>query len=48
MTWSIIAFLLLVVVVWNNHRVQKQRRARQQRRFKNGLQGKKSTKNKTS
>lgn len=40
LTWTLIAFLLLVVVVWNNFRVQKARRQRGQRNFRASLKGK--------
>jgi hypothetical protein len=43
--WTLIAFLLLVVVVWNNFRVQKTRRQRSQRNFRNGLRQKRQNKN---
>ncbi len=34
LTWTLIAFVLLVVVVWNSFRVQKARRKRSQRNFR--------------
>lgn len=43
--WTLIAFLLLVVVVWNNFRVQKTRRKRNQRNFRHGLRQKRQNKN---
>ena len=43
-TWTLIAFLLLVVVVWNNFRVQKARRHRGQRNFRTSLRNKRDEK----
>lgn len=45
LSWTLIAFLLLVVVVWNNFRVQKTRRKRNQRNFRHGLRQKRQNKN---
>ena len=44
LTWTLIAFLLLVVVVWNNFRVQKARRQRGQRNFCISLRDKRDEK----
>mgnify|MGYP003323882594 CR=1 len=44
LTWTFIAFLLLAVVVWNNFRVQKSRRKRSQRNFRNGVRQKRQNK----
>ncbi len=44
LTWTLIAFLLLAVVVWNNFRVQKARRKRSQRNFRSGLRQKRQNK----
>ena len=46
-TWTLIAFLLLVVVVWNNFRVQKARRQRGQRNFRVSLKEKREVKART-
>ena len=45
LTWTLTAFLLLAVVVWNNFRVQKARRKRSQRNFRNGVRQKRQNKN---
>jgi hypothetical protein len=47
LTWTLIAFLLLVVVVWNNFRVQKARRQRGQRNFRTSLREKQEVKGRT-
>ena len=47
LTWTFIAFLLLVVVVWNNFRVQKARRQRGQRNFRTSLKEKREVKART-
>lgn len=44
LTWTLIAFLLLVVVVWNNFRVQKARRQRGQRNFRTSFKEKRQEK----
>lgn len=41
-TWLGIAFLLLIVVIWNNFRTQKQRRHRNQKSFRKGFHKKKN------
>jgi len=45
LTWTLIAFLLLALVVLNNFRVQKARRKRSQRNFRHGLRQKRQNKN---
>jgi len=47
LTWTLIAFLLLAVVVWNNFRVQKARRHRGQRNFRTSLKEKREVKART-
>jgi len=45
LTWTLIAFLLLALVVWNNFRLQKARRKRSERNFRFGLRQKRQNKN---
>ncbi len=44
LVWIGIAFILLIVVVWNNFRVNKSRRKRNQKNFRKGYYHKKDKK----
>jgi len=45
-TWIVIAFVLLILVVWNNRRVSKSNRKRGQRNFRRNYQERKKEKEK--